>query len=156
VSIITVLFFLLIPISIVSADLEVSGAGNAAANGCYVDNMSGEWVQESSQYWIANDFVAGDNYCILIANGVGSGQSQYFNNTGATICDESVATADAWSADAGSSPAPTVTQTTCTGGGGGEDTNATSTINQIQENLYHGIVLFFLSMFGMIWLLRKH
>jgi len=33
---------------------------------------------------------------------------------------------------------------------------ATSTLEQAQSNLYNAFVLFFLSMFGMIWLIRKH
>jgi len=33
---------------------------------------------------------------------------------------------------------------------------ATSTVEQAQTNLYYAFVLFYISMFGMIWLMRKH
>jgi len=33
---------------------------------------------------------------------------------------------------------------------------STSTVDQVQTNLFYGVVVFFASFFGMIWLLRKH
>jgi len=41
------------------------------------------------------------------------------------------------------------------GGGGGYDPTATSTQDQTQRNLFNGWIIYFASMFGMIWLLRK-
>jgi len=41
------------------------------------------------------------------------------------------------------------------GGGGGYDPTATSTQDQTQRNLFNGWMIYFASMFGMIWLLRK-
>jgi len=40
------------------------------------------------------------------------------------------------------------------GGGGSIDIAATSTLEQSQTNLFNGFLVFFVSMFGMIWLLR--
>jgi len=37
------------------------------------------------------------------------------------------------------------------GGGGG----ATSTVEQTQQNLFNGFIIFFLSFFGMVWLFRR-
>jgi len=33
---------------------------------------------------------------------------------------------------------------------------ATSTLEQTQDNLYHSWILYYIAMFGMIWLMRKH
>lgn len=33
---------------------------------------------------------------------------------------------------------------------------ATSTVDQAEENLYNAFIIFFITMFGMIWLVRKH
>jgi len=42
------------------------------------------------------------------------------------------------------------------GGGGGGGDSATSTIEQSQQNLGVAFILFFVSFFGMLWMLRKH
>jgi len=44
------------------------------------------------------------------------------------------------------------------GGGGGGDSSATSTasMDQSEENLFNGFMVFMVSFFGMVWLLRKH
>jgi len=42
------------------------------------------------------------------------------------------------------------------GGGGASSTDATSTADQAQQNLSTAFFLYFIAMFGMIWLIRKH
>jgi len=138
-----------------ATDITVSGAGTVGVDGCYEDQSNGTWIQDGAHtYWIHNDFVGGDNYCIIIANGTPSGLSKYFNNTGASVCSVAGATADAWGADAGANPVPTVTSgcggtPPFTGGG------STSTIDQAQQNLSSGVYIFLIAFLGMVWLFRK-
>lgn len=44
--------------------------------------------------------------------------------------------------------------TSCSSASGGS--GATSTIEQSQENLAHAVYIFFIALFGMVWLMRKH
>jgi len=83
-----------------------------------------------------------------VANYTASG---YYQSSGASTDP----TTGAWSSNGGAAPAGTVVLGACGGGGGGGGTdpflsNATSTLEQSQSNIFYGFILFFITSFGIV------
>lgn len=147
-------------------DLQVSGAGTAAANGCYASYGAGnlganEWRQGLYAIYTAG-VINTDTYCrIGLISGIdaGTGAQLYYYHIGgggsAVACNTTNATAGAWTTDSGTAPAPTITTTTCPPPATPPIGGATSTTEQAQTNLANGVYIFFLAFFGVVWLFRR-
>jgi len=138
-----------------AADLEVDSAGTSAANGCYWDVGGGEWYKDgtvsTSNYRI--DSSAGTR-CRMGIPSAGNPQS-YYAEVGGT-CTSSNAASGSWAADAGSNPAPNLTETTCPGNEPpAPPEQATSTIDQLQQNTVSITYIFMASMFFVVWLFKR-
>jgi len=145
--------FSLMPVVTHALDIQVSGAGTAGANGCYDDQGDGTFIEQSSEFWL---YAPAADTTICRVGLYNSTTSQYYFSDTATSCDTSAEfVAATYSVSAGTGPAPTLTETTCTDPTP-VDTSATSTADQAQQNLSTAMILFFVAMFGMIWLMRKH
>jgi len=98
-------------------------------DGTFITGLSGDQVDHAFTGGTGNT----TNYVRVVSDGT-------FNGTLSDIC-----VSDTLGACAGGG-----------GGGGGYNPTATSTQDQTQRNLFNGWIIYFTSMFGMIWLLRKH
>jgi len=137
---------LLLP-SISFADLCVAGFGQG--NGTYIE----QGVSNSKIYWRMGSLYQVAWTTDLSGSWTISEQEIPVNIVSSDIYyyagDEvslpwQVAT---WSVNVGASPAGTVVQGACSSSSGiSSSTNATSTVNQIQQNLFFGFVLFFIAM----------
>jgi len=128
-------------------DLLVEDAGTSGANGCYVDQLDGTWINENEEYWIGTPESPSDIYCILTANGTPFNTGpQYYKNVGG-VCTSSNAAGGTYSVDGLSSPEPTITETTCSGPTPPDDDpqQATSSVDQVQQNYAEGYKLFLLT-----------
>jgi len=136
-------------------DILVSGAGSTEVNGCYVDQTDGTWIKDGSGNYEV--LTVADSYCIIARV---SPYGQFYGKSVGAACTSANAAGDTWDLnDIGTEPVPTVSETTCGSGGpppGAAVGGATSTTEQIQTNLFYGFVLFFISFFMVVWLLRKH
>jgi len=140
--------------SAVSAmDLEVTGAGNSGANGCYDETVPGHtWVNVANSDYIIDDVI--DPSRCYIADTTPTFDGLYYGGASMVGCISSaVAAGYTWTTASGPGPAPTLTQTTCASP---PDNTPTSTIEQTQQNLSTAIYIFLGCMFGMLWLMRKH
>jgi len=138
-----------------AADLIGTGAGDSDLNQTYIDQFDGNWLGENLDYKICT---YSGTYAIITAYAdvCGSGAQQWYYNFGVTVTSAGIASLAPvnWTNNFFTPPAPQFTEDTPPGppdiGG------ATSTVDQMHDNLYYGFIVFFLSMFGMIWLMRKH
>jgi len=134
------------------ADLIVSGFGNSAVNGTYVEGAQinsflsyfngSKYIchYNTSHAWKINSSTACNN---------GEGDNLYYT-------DDAVATPDlvtTWIDNGGGTPIGTITYsapvTPALGG-------ATSTLDQAQDNFNNAVWLFLVGFIGMIWIIRKH
>jgi len=150
VSVLYTSFCILTPFAY-ALDLEVSGAGDPAVNGCYLDEGGGYWQKQDLSYEINN---VGGSYCTLNVYGAGGATPpQYYTTPG---CSSSAGAVGTWTnADGLSAPPPTLSETICPAppmplGG------ATSTVDQAQQNMILLSFLFVACMWFIIWLMRKH
>lgn len=127
-----------------SANLDpsatVAGASGPWAASTYTFS-SPPSLSSGATYWIVTHRTGSDDtsaYYAAAGESGGTGAKTYASGT--------------WSA-AGNSM---VYQFTIVGGASGGGADATSTVDQAQQNLSTAFLLFFVAMFGMIWLLRKH
>jgi len=146
-------------------DIEVSGAGTTAVNGCYTDQGMGSightWKLDDTHWIISAGIVSTYIECRITDDGDDtypqSGVQYYYKRTPADVaCTSANAAGGTYSIGTGASAAPTVTETTCPPRPDPPSPAATSTVEQTQQNLSTAVVVFFVSMFGMIWLIRKH
>jgi len=100
-------------------------------------------VNASTEYWIVVGIVGGDG-------------SNFYNscrgNAGNTSTTGSTNTN--WSTGLTTNDISFEVTVVEGGGGGGGSGVATSSLEQVQENVYYGFVVFFMSMFMTLWLLR--
>jgi len=140
------------PLVFAMPTIEVSNAGTSAYNGLY-ESETGTypWMKTTGTYRIS--FNGGD--CKL--EPISQASLGYYADL-STDCDSIsglVASSGDWLQDSGSPPSPDFTDATpppppFEWGG------ATSSSDQAQQNLSTALIVFLISMFGMIWLMRKH
>ena len=146
------------------ADLLVEGAGTTEVNGCYVRNAETESFElEAGDFDI---YTAGGSYCRIGLRVDHTNTQIYYVNVGGT-CTASAAAAGTWLVDgedgdgagpdfAGSEPAPTVTEADCGAAATSTPTTATTTLIQNPtQDLFNAYLLFFLSAFFVMWILRR-
>jgi len=140
-----------------AADLQVTGAGTTAADGCYKDVGSNRWEGQGSASGYELSWANGNHtYCVLTPFGDNSTHEYYAaaNSGTCALSSDFVDPGTVWHADVGTAPPPSFAETTCTSPPG-PDTSATSTIDQVQKNLSTSFLIFGLSMFFVVWLMRK-
>jgi len=140
-----------------AADLTASDAGDVFLDGTYVDQLDGNWFQ-GTDYKICT---YSTTYAIITAyaDTCGSGASQWYHNFGAPFDSTDIAALSPgdWTNNFFTDPAPLFVEGGGGGGGGGvASTTATSTIEQSQENLYHGYMLMFVAAFFGIFALTTN
>jgi len=150
-------------VRVAHADDLLVESGTPEAEGCYVQEGEFLWVQQDGIYQIAqNPDIGAENYAIFnFVSMPDPIDAQAFVNLGEPPTSANIAASSGfWSLIGVSSPL-NFTETTCEGpppppimptdyGG------ATSSVDQSQQNLYNAFLLFYVSLFGMVWLIRKH
>lgn len=142
-----------------AADIEVSGAGTTAVNGCYTEVVAGEkWVLGDNEYTLSDtNFYWAGRCSIVVGDGTTEVENDimYFGPSSEPCVDASTMDAMTWNDYTLSDP-PSPDFAECAAPPEeGADNSATSTIEQTQQNLSTVFFLFLLSMFGMLWLIRK-
>ena len=115
-------FLLLVPSSVFALDIEVSGAGTASVNGCYIDQGMGAightWKLDDTHWIISAGIVATYIECRITDDGDDTypqpGAQYYYKRTPADVaCTSANAAGGSYTIGTGASAAPTVTETTC-------------------------------------------
>jgi len=159
------IFFFGAPAFVFADSITVSAGGTADVNQCYDDAGAGNlgethWVGSTDPtYSIYTAGLVGvDTYCRLGLAANENGTQLYYADIGASnvACNASIAASLSYTVDTGGSPAPSMSasSSTCPLPPVPFDTS-TSTVDQIHENLFHSILIFFVAMCKVGWLLRR-
>lgn len=129
--------------------------GNGNANGTYQYygdyNSQPEFINENA-FYLGYTFSAGDSFWKIAPTTSGE-PNYYYNHLTGVDYDPTHGT---WNKNtSGTEPAGTLSLITCPGVESLATSTATSTPNQTQQNLFNGVLLFFLSTGFVVWLFRK-
>lgn len=148
-------WLIILPFEVFAADLLVTDAGTAAVNGCYLEDGGGVgiWMNPDNDYVL---YYVGTQCRSAEAVGLGS---LYFKTAVVGDCDLSSDYLGVWTLSDGELPLPTVAETDCSAPPppppSGGDGSATSTVSQSQQNVFNGFIIFFVVMFGIMWMFKK-
>jgi len=153
-------FLVLFATSEAHADLFLEGWGTEAANGCYIDQEDGTWSNGTYEIYTAG-IIETDTYCRV---GTVDPETQaYYGQIGTGIdavpCDETNAETIIWQVDTGDSPAGTV-EANAPGCESPPEPPATTTasttlINNPNQDMFTGWLVFFMAWFGIMWMFRR-
>jgi len=139
------------------ADLFLEGWGTEEANGCYIDQEDGTW--NNGTYDIYSAGIEGvDMYCRI---GTIDPETQlYYGQIGtgeaAVPCSEANAQTVTWLVDTGESPAGTVVAGCEAPPEPPATTTASTTIiNNPNQDMFNGFLIFFMAWFGLMWMFRR-
>jgi len=139
-----------------AADLEVT-TGREGASGCYVDQTDGTWVQNNGDNRICT---YDTTYAIIGLEGVtcGDNTEQAYHNFGAAFDSADIeASSGTWTFNFWGSSDLDFVETTCASPPPGPTTlEATSTIDQTQQNTWNAYYAFLAIVFMVLWLGRSN
>lgn len=145
------LFLFLSPLFAFAGDMELTGAGTSAVNGCYIDQLDETWISESTTY----EIFCADNQAILHLNA--GGGSIYYTSPSHACTSAAIDTAS-WNVDSGGSPAPSVSLTTCEEEPPPEETatgTATTTPASYADFLLVNLILIFIATIIVLLMIRR-
>jgi len=134
-----------------ATDIEGIGGigGSAVLNGVYTDQLDGTWIHESGNYFICD--YSGTYAMVTEYPGTcGSEFYQLHYNFGAAYTEDDIVAlvpGDWTNSNFGGTPPDFDLVAGGGGGGGATTTEATSTIEQMQTNLFYGYILMFIAAF---------
>jgi len=145
-------------VSYADVEFTISGANISSVNGDYEPVAANEWAITGGDAHVKA--YPGYNQCWITNN---SYTPLWYYTNDYTDCNDaaSLAAVTTWLLDSGTNPGPTFTLPGGGGGGGGGgseewSSNATSSVDQVHRTFISGFYLFFASLIGMVWLLKKH
>jgi hypothetical protein len=149
------LTFFLFPQVMLAADICLSGWGTAAYNGTGVDTgtlHSAPYYQVDATHIICATGIGGSDRWYLTGSTANctSGPADYYSDVGP---GSNVLMAGGWTVSTGDSPAGVISALACPAPTSTPETS--SIINNPNQDLFNGFIIFIIGFFGITWLFKK-